>query len=540
MVKDQESQKKEIVIISDPLPEKTKFPKSGFCNGRLRFNLLMNISVIGFIIIPFFVPVIYSIGIGYYFAFQWFIYFMVYLINSIRLMRAYKKQMRKGQKIQNHQNEDINSTHTNLIDSENNTIIDQTEQKYKYKQIMMTFIYKEPIQLLSNTLCNLREMEGSNQFIVAVGFEERSPDIESKIKYLNQQFSEAFEEFIITIHPYGTEGEIPGKCSNSNYLQRKLVAYLEQTRENFNLEGYMVTNFDTDSRFQKNYLRVLESQMQKVCKKPEDIHEIVWQPVIYYNWDLKARRFFVRIISLVRNMLMMGALIPFQINVMGIFSFSLKLCVTGGYTHPTYQMDDVICQIRWFIKKKKPIKIKQLYTAAISGPTTGNSFYEELVEWARQIKRWTIGTAEVFHYYVVKSKHIQPNLKFTIWGFLYFNYYSVFLIAQNFFTISCAVCFTVLKSDEISDLEFYLSLGPLGFQYVIFIFMFIINGASQYILDPIRKKESFNIILTLIHIIITPLTQIASGFVACYGIFEVAFRGKKVCNHISSKKDTLK
>ena len=82
---------------------------------------------------------------------------------------------------------------------------------------MMTFIYKEPLQLLTATLDNIKAMAGSEDFIVIVGFEERSPDKENKLKTLEKMYSNAFSQLLITVHPFGVEGEIPGKCSNVNF-----------------------------------------------------------------------------------------------------------------------------------------------------------------------------------------------------------------------------------------------------------------------------------------------------------------------------------
>ena len=50
--------------------------------------------------------------------------------------------------------------------------------------------------------------------------------------------------------------------------------------------------------------------------------------------------------ALMRAALMMGALIPLNINTMSIYSFSGKLCKQGNYIHPGYQMEDIIALIR--------------------------------------------------------------------------------------------------------------------------------------------------------------------------------------------------
>ena len=53
-----------------------------------------------------------------------------------------------------------------------------------------------------------------------------------------------------------------------------------------------------------------------------------------------------RVTGIVRAVLMMGALIPFNINGMSVFSFSGRLVVAGDFVHPAYQMDDIIALIR--------------------------------------------------------------------------------------------------------------------------------------------------------------------------------------------------
>jgi len=61
-------------------------------------------------------------------------------------------------------------------------------------------------------------------------------------------------------------------------------------------------------------------------------------------------------------------------------------------------MDDMICFIRWICITKSWVQIRPLYSPTLSGPTSGPTYILEIAEWARQIRRWTIGSAEVFHY----------------------------------------------------------------------------------------------------------------------------------------------
>ncbi len=64
----------------------------------------------------------------------------------------------------------------------------------------------------------------------------------------------------------------------------------------------------------------------------------VFQSPLLYNWNLDESSFVTRVTGLLRAFLMMGALIPFSINSMSVFSFTASLCVAGDYIHPGYQV----------------------------------------------------------------------------------------------------------------------------------------------------------------------------------------------------------
>ncbi len=81
------------------------------------------------------------------------------------------------------------------------------------------------------------------------------------------------------------------------------------------------------------------------------------QAPLLYNWNLDALSFVTRVTGMMRAFLMLGALIPLNINSMSIFSFSASLCISGDYIHPAYQMDDIIALIRWMGVAKKRLKI---------------------------------------------------------------------------------------------------------------------------------------------------------------------------------------
>jgi hypothetical protein len=82
------------------------------------------------------------------------------------------------------------------------------------------------------------------------------------------------------------------------------------------------------------------------------------QAPILYNWGLDEVSLVTRVTAVQRSMMMLGgwretgtqaasgALIPFNLNPMSVFTFSVRLLVEGDYIHPGYQMDDIIAFIR--------------------------------------------------------------------------------------------------------------------------------------------------------------------------------------------------
>ena len=93
---------------------------------------------------------------------------------------------------------------------------------------------------------------------------------------------------------------------------------------------------------------------------------------------------------------------------------------------------------RWMGVCKRRLRIVMVPVPTLSGPTSGRVIEEELEEWARQARRWTIGAAEVFHYFMVKSNNI-PFFTALSWGITFIIYYG------NYLSLFIIIIFTVTK-----------------------------------------------------------------------------------------------
>ncbi|XP_055354351.1 uncharacterized protein LOC129600001 [Paramacrobiotus metropolitanus] len=408
--------------------------------------------------------------------------------------------------------------------------------------------YKEPLPLMCNTLDTFRQQTVRERLCVVVGLEEKTPEFAAKKAELLKRYSGDFLDLLVTQHPFGVPGEIPGKCSNSNYAARQAVAAMQRSGT---MSGAVdaglvtVTLCDTDNLFPPRYFEYLGYDFLR--RQPDaDRHEVVWQAPLLYNYDLDKRPFFVRVTGILRGLFMMGMLIPQDINTMSCFSMSLNLLIAGDYIHPGYQMDDIICTLHRMIALHKRIRIPLIPYPVVSGPTSGVDLRQEVTEWARQARRWTIGAAEVFHYFCVKWRSFD-GWSGVRYGVTFTHYYGFVICGMSLFSFTSLVASAGYHGAGVCDASVYLAplspylmyapLGGVAFSYVIYLWAFILDAVATRGLLNLREDIGF--LRNVLHWAVAPLVLLAYSAVEYYAICEVALRGKEVCKHGASKKDGL-
>uniref|UniRef100_A0A914WQP5 Glycosyltransferase 2-like domain-containing protein n=1 Tax=Plectus sambesii TaxID=2011161 RepID=A0A914WQP5_9BILA len=243
----------------------------------------------------------------------------------------------------------------------------------------------------------------------------------------------------------------------------------------------------------------------------------------------------------------MGFLIPWNINTMSIFSLTLKLYEDGEYTHPGYQMEDIIALIRWTLAVRQKCIIRALPVATMSGPTSGDSYIGELYEWGRQIRRWTIGAAEVFHYFAVKSTRLPITVSVP-WAGKFLFYYGILLCVAPIYSIVAPFLTTfMLDIQELpknsylipSEAVFnYILIGMLLMQYFWFFVVFLVNRLAEKTF-PDSITDETPLIRSAFHWLMSFPTIIAYCLVELWAFVEITIRGKSACQHKASKKDGL-
>ncbi|KAK0609240.1 phenazine biosynthesis-like protein-domain-containing protein [Immersiella caudata] len=422
---------------------------------------------------------------------------------------------------------------------------DATANDYStIRHIVAMTLYKEPMSVLQTTLDSLaQQQDATSRMSVIIGMESRTPDKKAKRDEVYAKYDNKFLRLIVTFHPSGVPGEIPGKCSNMNYACRQGLRILRQDDDyHYDKYEHIFTNCDCDAVFDPDYMRELETEYSKLDSTNR--HSSIWQSIIVYKRD--SMPFFVDITGVLRTFFFMGVLIPWNINPMSHYSLSVKLLEEGAFTHPAYQMEDIIALIRYTIMTRREIRIRPLNLISINGPTSGANYADEIREWALQVRRWTIGAGEVFHYFIVKT-YRMPGLYLSIsWATRFFVYYGLVLCASAIFSVFSPIIVQLINMVAphhdrlfINDSSFTeITLIFLGTQYA---FLLIVTVLVRWCLPvPGGGSNHYNMGLRgvargLLHWVLMLPTILAYSFVELYSFIELAFRGKDVCKHNAAK-----
>ena len=482
--------------------------ESGTGNKRFRWNIIFNIIIWVVIPLPLWLPfVFYGISI-FLLPFLQLVMSLTWLFVTLNAWKTYWK----------------------IRMFKNKACSDQERNENEHKHLVVLAVYKEPLHVILETIQSLSNQTIAENTILAVAFESKSPDVHTKIGTIGKNFSHVFENIFYPIHPRGIAGEIPGKCSNTNHALRMAIEILEEG--NYDTDNILVTSCDADTKFHPRYLEALTI----VFKTTKYCHDAMYQAPLLYNWALDEANVVTRVTGIMRSVLQMGALIPFSINPNGVFSFSGKLLKAGDYIHPGYQMDDITTFVRYMIAKKKRIRIILVPTPVLAGPTSGRVIEEELSEWARQGRRWTIGAAEVFHYYIIKSSKLPVSARL-YWGLTYFMFYGILLCCSALYSLTFIFSsIYITSSSHILHMYVLPACGILIF--LTNLLMFLIDWKAPKLLVP-KPKERISLIRNLYHLIMSPLVMLAYAVLGLYAFHEMLIRGKKICKHGASSKKCL-
>lgn len=183
----------------------------------------------------------------------------------------------------------------------------------------------------------------------------------------------------------------------------------------------------------------------------------------------------------------------------------------------------------------------KLYSSKIH--SSGVTYKQELIEWARQARRWTMRAAEVFHYFCIKWSSFDNFSGFS-YGVRFTHYYGFIICGMSLYNTTNLISSAIFNGTGIckpADYlihEYFVFLPLVGVlvSYLVYLWAFVLDRLGTRLLNV---KEKIHFVRNFLHWLSAPLVLLGYSLVEYYAITEVAVRGKAVCKHGASKKDGL-
>ncbi len=248
--------------------------------------------------------------------------------------------------------------------------------------------YKEPYEVVKMTIEKLLEADyPKDKMIIALGGEEGDREnffnISNKIK---EEFGDKFLDFIITIHPRGLEGEIPGKGSNMHHIGKVMANYFKE--RNIDYSRVIISMFDIETWAHKEYFNCLTYKYITQEKR----EHYSYQPLIFFNNNIWKSNLIVRVVSqsttfwLLTDLSRVERLFTFSSHAM-----SFKTLVEVGFHPKDVVTEDTRIFLHCLNHFNGDYGVCPIFIPLSMQTVDTGNFFESLKNQYIQIRRWGWG-----------------------------------------------------------------------------------------------------------------------------------------------------
>ncbi len=253
-----------------------------------------------------------------------------------------------------------------------------------------------------------------NMWIVFAIEQRAGQEARAIAEELKSEYASVFGKVLITTHPAGIEGEIPGKGSNESWAAHEALQEIVE-KEKIPFERVIVSSFDIDTQAPPEYFACLTYHYLTV---PRPMNAS-YQPIPVYNnniWDSPA---FSRVVASSGTFWQtMQQARPERLTTFSSHSMPLKSLVDMGYWQTNIVSED--SRIFWssLLFYDGDWRVVPLFYPVYMDANVGPTLWETAKNVYKQQRRWGWGVENVPYllYGFLKNKKIPLSKK------LYFTF----------------------------------------------------------------------------------------------------------------------
>lgn len=277
-------------------------------------------------------------------------------------------------------------------------------EKTHYEDIVHIVIfpfYREPYEVLEGSVRALAEARYDKKRIAVVLAAEARAGNEALAvaRRIKAEFSGTFLDLVVTVHPDGLPGEIPGKGSNIAHAAKEARRLIADAR-GITHEKVLVSAFDADTAAYPDYFSCLTWHFLTV---EEPLHAS-FQPVPLYNnniWEAPPLSRVLAYSSTFWQMIQQER--PERLSTFSSHAIPLSALVEAGYWQKNMVNEDSRIFFNLFMHYDGDYRVVPISYPVSMDANVAPTFLGTLVNLYKQHRRWMYGAAEnvpylMFHF----------------------------------------------------------------------------------------------------------------------------------------------
>jgi hypothetical protein len=267
-------------------------------------------------------------------------------------------------------------------------------------------MYREPYEVVRVSFESLLASNyPTDRFLVTLAVEERGgAEDRATAERVEREFSSKFGGFLVTYHPNGLPGELPGKGSNETWAARAAQRELID-RKGFRYEDVLISVFDIDTRIGPDYFGILTHSF---LTAPHPQHSS-YQPTPLFTNNAYSVSMFARLIGFSATFWqLMQQSRPEQLVTFSSHSMPFKALVDIGFWHTDIVSEDSRIFFQCLVHYSGDWRTVPLVYPIYMDAVTGGSFWGALRNLYKQQRRWAWGIENFA--YVADAFRASPNV----------------------------------------------------------------------------------------------------------------------------------
>ena len=258
----------------------------------------------------------------------------------------------------------------------------------KRVHVVMLPTYKESKEVVFHTLRTLEQSSYPTQKMVVVlaGEQKDEENFRRIAKEAQHQYRDTFREILVTLHPSGIEGELPGKGSNLHFAGPIVKNWADA--HGISYADVIISAFDVDTLPHRDYFSYLT---YVYCTHPNPTRSS-YQPIPLYFNNVWETRGIARVMSFGTTFWMMSEITrPFRLWTFSSHSMSLQALVDAGFWQNNLVSEDSRIFLQMFIRYDGNYEVTPLYLPVSMDTVEGESWWESVKNVYVQQRRWAWG-----------------------------------------------------------------------------------------------------------------------------------------------------